>query len=188
MPPFPDLAEPLRGERVELRYAAERDIPEILIAHQDDPDLHVRLGYDRPPSGAELGRRTEGEAAERDLGIGVRFSIVEPPADTCRGQVDVHRVDWDNLRAELGVWVAPQVRGRGLAAQALVLVGRWLCDQCGLARVELLTEPGNQAMVAAARAAGFVEEGLLRAYVRERGRRVDLTILSLLPGDLGPAR
>ncbi|HEY3727662.1 MAG TPA: GNAT family protein [Solirubrobacteraceae bacterium] len=187
MPPFPDLIEPLRGEGVALRLAAERDIPEILIAHQDDPQLHLRLGYDRPPSGAELGRRTEGEAAERDLGLGIRFTILEPGSDVCRGQLDVHRVDWDNQRAELGIWVAPALRRRGLAGGALRLAGRWLCEQAGLARVEVLTEPANAAMIAAARTAGFVEEGILRAYVRERGRRVDLTIMSLLPSDLGLA-
>jgi RimJ/RimL family protein N-acetyltransferase len=186
MPPFPDLIEPLPGDRVALRWAAERDIPEILIAHQDDPLLHARLGLDRPPSGAELGRRSEGEAADRDLGIGVRFTILDPGSDTCRGQVDVHRMDWENLRAETGIWIAPQLRGRGLASDALRVTGRWLFGACGLARIEILTEPDNPAMIAAAKAAGFVEEGLLRAYVRERGRRVDLTILSLLPGDLEP--
>jgi RimJ/RimL family protein N-acetyltransferase len=187
MPPFPDPIEPLHGDGVALRLAAERDIPEILIAHQDDPELHRRLGYDRPPSGAELGRRTEGEAAERDLGLGVRFTILEPGSDVCRGQIDVHRVDWDNQRAELGVWVAPAARGQGLATGALRLVGRWLCERCGLARVEVLTEPDNAAMIAAARKAGFVEEGILRAYMRDRGRRVDLMIMSLLPRDLEPA-
>jgi RimJ/RimL family protein N-acetyltransferase len=187
MPAFPDLAEPLCGERVCLRYAGERDIPEILIAHQDDPQLHVRLGLERPPSGAELGRRTEGEAVERDLGMGVRFTIVQPGFDVCLGQLDVHRVDWENQRAELGVWVAPAIRGQGLATCALRLAGRWLLMTCGLARVEVLTEPDNVGMIVAARAAGFVEEGLLRAYLRERGRRLDVTVLSLLPSDLEPA-
>jgi RimJ/RimL family protein N-acetyltransferase len=184
MPSFPDLSEPLRGENVELRLAAECDIPEVLIAHQDDPELHLRLGLERPPSGAELGRRCEDAAAERAAGEGVKFTIVEPGSDVCRGQVDVHRVDWDHQRAELGVWVALQVRGRGLGAGALRLAGRWLCEVCRLARVELLTEPDNLAMIHAARAAGFVEEGVLRAYVRERGSRLDLAVLSLLPSDL----
>jgi hypothetical protein len=39
-------------------------------------------------------------------------------------------------------------------------------------------------MIAAAKAAGLHEEGVLRAYINERDRRVDLTILSLLPADL----
>ena len=184
MPSFPELSEPLRGEAVTLRLAAERDIPEILIAHQEDAQLHLRLGHLRPPSGAELGRRSDGEAAERRAGLGVRLTIVAPGADACLGQLDVHRVDWEHGRAELGIWVAPGARGRGLAGGALRLAGRWLCEVCGLERLELLTEPDNEPMIAAATAAGFVPEGILRAYARERGRRLDLAIMSLLPSDL----
>jgi RimJ/RimL family protein N-acetyltransferase len=186
MPSFPDLVAPLRSEQVTLRFESERDIPEILIAHQDDPELHVRLGLVRAPSGAELGRRTEGEPRERASGSGVRFTILEPGSDTCRGQLDVHRVDWDHLRAEAGIWIAPGFRRRGLASAALRLGGRWLFEACGLARLELLTEPANLAMIAAARAAGLAEEGVLRAYVRERDHRLDLAVLSLLPADLVP--
>lgn len=181
---FPELEQPLRSEQAELRFEAERDIPEILIAHQDDPALFLRLGLQRPPSAAELGRRNEREPRERADGIGVRFTILEPGSDICRGQLDIHRVDWDDLRAEAGIWVAPAFRGRRLAPAALRLTGGWLFDACGLARLELLTEPDNLAMIAAAQTAGFVHEGILRAYVNERDRRLDLAILSLLPADL----
>jgi RimJ/RimL family protein N-acetyltransferase len=184
MPVFPNLVAPLRSETVTLRGSAERDIPEVLIAHQDDPELHVRLGYERPPSGAELGRRTEAEPAERQAGIGVRLTILDPESDTCRGQLDVHRVDWGHQRAELGIWVASRWRSRGLGTGALALAGRWLLQDCGIARVELLTEPDNLPMIRAAAAAGFHEEGVLRAYVRERDRRLDLAIMSLLSDDL----
>jgi RimJ/RimL family protein N-acetyltransferase len=181
---FPELEQPLCSEQVELRFEAERDIPDILIAHQDDPALYVRLGLERPPSAAELGRRNEREPGARADGIGVRFTILEPGSDICRGQLDIHRVEWDDLRAEAGIWVAPAFRGRGLAPAALRVTGGWLFDACGLARLELLTEPDNLAMIAAAQAAGFVHEGILRAYVNERDRRLDLAILSLLPIDL----
>ncbi len=184
MPSFPDLVTPLRSERVTLRFASERDIPEILIAHQDDPKLSARLGLERAPSGAELGRRNEGEADERAAGAAVRFTILEPDSGTCRGQLDVHRVDWDHLRAEAGIWVAPGFRRRGLAAGALRLAAPWLFGVCGLARLELLTEPENAEMIATAQAAGLVQEGVLRAYVHERGRRLDLSVFSLLPADL----
>jgi RimJ/RimL family protein N-acetyltransferase len=181
---FPDLVRPLHSERVTLRFESERDIPEVLIAHQDDPTLHARLGLPRPPSGAELGRRIERAPHERASGHGARFTILEPGSDVCRGQLDVHRVDWDDLRAEAGIWVAPGFRGRGLGSAALRQAAAWLFDVCGLERLELLTEPDNAAMIAAAKAAGLVQEGVLRAYVTERDRRVDLTILSLLPADL----
>jgi RimJ/RimL family protein N-acetyltransferase len=184
MPPFPTLDAPLTGDRIALRFEAERDIPEVLIAHQEDPELFIRLGLERPPSGAELGRRVEEAEARRSDGSGVRFTIVLAGDDTCRGQVDLHRVEWDHLRAEAGIWVMPGERGRGLASEALPVLAHWLFDRCGLQRLEMLTEPHNMRMISAARRAGFIEEGVLRAYMRERGQRLDVTVLSLLPADL----
>jgi RimJ/RimL family protein N-acetyltransferase len=188
MPSFPDLSDPLTGPVAALRLAAERDIPETLIAHQDDPEMHVRIGLERPPSGAELGRRVERGASERASGAGVWLTIVAPRGDECWGGLDVHEVDWDHLRAEIGIWVVPHRRGLGVAADALRLGGRWLLETCGLKRVQLLTEPDNAAMRGAARRAGFDEEGILRAYMRERGRRVDVVMISLISEDLERAR
>jgi RimJ/RimL family protein N-acetyltransferase len=187
MPSFPDLDQPLSGPSVQLRPAAERDIPEILIAHQDDPLLHVRIGVARPPSGAELGRRTEQDPADRAAGVGAWLTVLRPGSDVCRGQLDVHHVDWDHQRAELGIWIAPGDRGQGLAGGALALAGRWLLQACDLMRLELFTEPDNEPMLRAARGAGFAEEGVLRDYLRERGHRVDVTVMSLIAGDLEPA-
>jgi RimJ/RimL family protein N-acetyltransferase len=184
MPAFPEPTEALSTAAVALRLAAERDIPEVLIAHQDDPDLHRRLGLARPPSGAELGRRVEGGPSDRALGTALWLTIVQAGADDCIGQLDVHDVDWDHSRAELGIWTAPAHRCRGVSAEALRLAGGWLLSECGLARVQLVTDPDNLAMVAAARRAGFAEEGVLRGYLRERGQRVDVTMLSLVAGDL----
>jgi RimJ/RimL family protein N-acetyltransferase len=182
---FPDLDGPLTGDGVQLRLAAERDIPEVLIAHQDDPLLAVRLGLARPPSGAELGRRTEEASAERADGSGVWLTILRPESDECRGQVDVHDVDWDHRRAQIGIWLAPRERGHGLAHAALALAGAWLLQGCQLMRVELLTEPDNQPMIRAAEAAGFTSEGILLSYLREHRRRVDVAVMSLIPADLG---
>jgi RimJ/RimL family protein N-acetyltransferase len=186
MPAIPELTEPLSDGRVSLRFAAERDIPEILIAYQDDRQLHIRLGEERPPSGAQLGSRAERAAAERAAGTTVRLTILEPGSDDCRGQIAVHHIDWNHLRAELGMWVAPQLRNRGFARGALRLAASWLFDSCGLERIAVLTEPDNEPMLRAARAAGFLDEGVLRAYTRERGRSVDSAVLSLLPTDLQP--
>ena len=173
---------------VALRDAAERDIPEILIAHQDDPQLYVRLGLDRPPSGAELGRQVEEAVSERRSGTRARLTILEQSSHDFRGRIVVHNVDWDNARAELGVWVIPQERGKGLARVALRLAAGWLFESCGLARLELLTEPDNEPLLRAAAAAGFIREGVLRHHARRGKARQDMVILSLLASDLGAQR
>jgi [ribosomal protein S5]-alanine N-acetyltransferase len=184
MSSFPALAAPLTDGLLAVRDYVERDIPEILIAYQDDPRLHLLTGEDRPPSGAELGNRAEREPAARAAGEQATFSIVEPGADTCQGQVRVGGVDWDNARAQLAIWLAPQARGRGLGRRALRLVGGWVLGTCSMARLELLAQPDNAALIGAAAAAGFIREGLMRGYERKRGTRVDVVIMSLIPADL----
>lgn len=187
MSAFPSFHEPLTGTVAELRLAAERDIPEILIAHQDDARLHVALGDRRPPSGAELGRRVERSAAERTAGTGLWLTIVASgaiPPDQCSGQLDIRAVDWGHGRAEIAVWVAPGQRRLGLGSEALRLTARWLLRDGGLVRVALLCEPGNAAAIAAARAASFRPEGVLRAYRRRGRERVDLAVMSLIDSDL----
>ena len=181
---FPHLTDPLTDGEIVLRDYFERDIPEILIAYQDDPGLHSVTGEDRPPSGAELGSRAEREASARAVGERATLTILEPGADTCRGQIKVHGVDWDNARAELTIWLAPQVRGRGLGRRALRLAGAWLLGPCRLERVEALADPANAPAVNAAQGAGFVREGILRGYHRRRGQRVDVVVMSLIPTDL----
>ena len=184
MSSFPHLSEPLTDEHVALRDYLERDIPEILIAYQDDPWLHLLTGEDRPPSGAELGSRAERESAGRAAGERANLTVIEPGSDTCLGQVGVSDADWDNGRAQLAIWLAPQVRRQGLGRGALRLAGEWLLGACRLARVELLAEPDNGALIAAAAGAGFAREGLLRGYERKRGKRVDMIVMSLISADL----
>jgi RimJ/RimL family protein N-acetyltransferase len=184
MPSLPELREPLGDGVVGVRAGAERDIPEILIAYQDDPALHRRMGQPRPPSGAELGRRAERAEADRVAGRRLTLTIVEDGEDTCRGQIYVHGVDWDSARAELGIWVSPQRRRRGLGSRALALATPWLLRAAALERMQLRTEPGNEPMIHAARAAGFSYEGVLHGCQREQGRRVDNALLSMVRRDL----
>jgi len=135
MPEIPELTGRLSDGVAELRAIAEWDIPEILIAHQDDPQLSVRLGLDRPPTGAQLGSEVERAAAERLAGVRLALTIVEPGGEDCVGRVETRAIDWDASSAELVGWVAPGHRGRGMTTHALELAAAWLADACGLQHV-----------------------------------------------------
>jgi RimJ/RimL family protein N-acetyltransferase len=132
VPSLPELTEPLSDGLIALRLSAERDIPEVLIAYQDDPDLAHALGESRPPSGAQLGRRAELAEADRVTGERVTLAIVQAGADTCCGEVRVDDVDWDARTARLAVWVAPQMRGQGVGRRAGRLARDWLESSCAL--------------------------------------------------------
>ncbi len=140
MPLIPEPPERISDELIELRPIAGWDIPEVLIAHQDDCELYRRLGMSRPPTGAVLGTEVERADALRRAGEALKLSIVEPGANTCRGRVDVV-FDWSHGGATVRVWVAPQLRGRGYEQRAAELTCDWLRDSAGLRelQVELLT-------------------------------------------------
>jgi RimJ/RimL family protein N-acetyltransferase len=187
MPSFPPFPPSLPGAGVELRSAAERDIPETLIAHQDDPELYRQLRMRRPPSGAELGRRVEIAETERTIGARMSLTVLAPGSDECRGQLDIHDAENHHGCVDLTVWIVPADRRRGLGSGAVALAGRWLIEQAGLERVQLLIEPTNQAMLGAAARAGCRHEGRLRSYWREPQGRADADVWSLVRRDVRPA-
>lgn len=183
MPEIPELRDPLSDGHASIRLAAERDIPEILIAYQEDPLLAPALGLGRPPSGAQLGRAMDEAPARRAAGASVTLTILASGSDDCRGQIHAERFDWEHAHADLWIWVAPDARGRGLGRRALALAAGWLIDECALVRVQLMAPPDNEPAIRAAVAAGFAHEGVLRAHARAREGRVDMTVLSRIAAD-----
>jgi RimJ/RimL family protein N-acetyltransferase len=142
---------------VALRPIAEWDIPEVLIAHQDDPALYRSLGLERPPTGAQLG--SEVEAAERDRRAGRRLSltIVDPDGEDCIGRIVVEPVTGESATARLTIWLVPRRRGRGIGAGALRLAASWLLGDGAFDRL-VLDDPAAGAdspLRRAALAAGF---------------------------------
>lgn len=137
MPAIPAPPDRITDALIELRPIAEWDIPEVLIAHQDDRDLHRRLGLARPPTGAQLGSEVDTAEARRLAGDAVKLTIVEPGGNDCRGRVEVAGFDWEQGSAELRVWVAPQLRGRGYEQRAAELTAQWLRTSVGLADVSV---------------------------------------------------
>jgi RimJ/RimL family protein N-acetyltransferase len=80
----------------------------------------------------------------------------------------------------------PKARGRGFTADALRTLTRWLIDEVGVLRVELVIEPANIASCRVAESAGFLAEGVLRSRFVLHGRRADVVMYSLLPTDRVP--
>jgi RimJ/RimL family protein N-acetyltransferase len=117
-------------------------------------------------------------------GRSVSFTIADSRSDAFCGEVLLHTFDWQHARAALGIWLRRDARGGGRALEALRLICNYGFDELALARIEFTTFPANEPMVALGRRAGFTVEGTLRSYTMERGKRRDLVMMSLLPGEL----
>ncbi len=76
---------------------------------------------------------------------------------------------------QIGYWVAPWARGRGVATGALIAVREALA-QAGYQRIDWEALAGNEASVRVAQKAGFAIEGYRRQGLVQRGRLVDCVV------------
>jgi RimJ/RimL family protein N-acetyltransferase len=121
-----------------------------------------------------------------DNGEGLSLAIADAGSGEALGNINllVRSAKRQPLTAEIGYWLIPRVRGRGLGSRAVALFARWAVTGAGLARVEALVVPDNMASQRVLENAGFRREGHLRSYLVFDQQRVDALIYSLLPSDL----
>ena len=101
------------------------------------------------------------------------FAIVDPGDGRLLGAIG--RRGPVEGRATFGYWVAPEERGHGYATRALRLVADWTLATTDAFRLDLYTDPENDASGKVALRAGFEREGLRRAWALDRtGRPMDM--------------
>ena len=177
--------ERIDGDGCLLRPLRPADVDPFVEAFRSDRELGWLLGFERDPTDRYVRERLRSEKAKLRQGRSVAFAIADPADDHAfLGEVLLHTFDWQHRRAAAGVWLRPGERGRGRGTCALRLMCGFGFGELGLARIELTTFPDNAGMLRAAERAGFTHEGVLRSYTRERERRCDVAMLSLLPGEL----
>jgi RimJ/RimL family protein N-acetyltransferase len=110
------------------------------------------------------------------------FAVVDA-AGTLVGSFGLVRMNPSQGVAEVGYWVAPAARRRGVARRAAAAVTRWALHDVGFARVELLAAAQNAGSRRVAERIGFTQEGVLRSAAAGRGERQDLVLYSRITGD-----
>ena len=84
---------------------------------------------------------------------------------------------------EIGCWLEPAGRGKGLITQAVRVLIDWAVRTRGIHRVEWRCRPDNIASSNVARRLGMRLDGVLREAALYKGVRHDLEIWSLLASD-----
>src|SRR4051794_8904742 len=176
-PPDP----PLEDGVVLLRAWRNDDASDIARLFED----REALEWTRAPSPYRQGDAYQwlaGGPAQMRRGDGLPLAVTDATDGTLLGSIDLRMRGGG--RAEFGYVIGAWARRRGVGTRALRLYSRWAFSTLGLARLELLVQPGNEASLALGRRAGFVQEGLLRSHGVVRGQRKDMVMMALLPSDL----
>jgi RimJ/RimL family protein N-acetyltransferase len=169
---------------VVLRDLGSADVEPFVRAFVADPPLASALGEDDDPDADEVRGMLASEDARRADGQRLQLAIADAATDAFLGNVVMHSFDWRHRRGDVGFFVVPDARRRGVALEALRLLTAWAFAALELQRIGLTTTPDNVATQRLAERAGFRREGVLRAYTFERGAPVDNVVFSLLPDEV----
>jgi len=94
----------------------------------------------------------------------------------------LHHLDAERAIVEIGYWVLPRARRRGVATRTARLLAEHAFG-LGIERVAAYVNVGNVASERVLERAGFRREGVVRSMPVPSGRRVDKTLFSLLLGE-----
>jgi RimJ/RimL family protein N-acetyltransferase len=165
------------GEKVRLRALERLDLPTV-VRWFADPEVRASLARVDVVSLAEeerwfdaLLRSTTEVAFAIDAIDGARF------VGTC----SLHRIDWRNRSAVIGIVLGDVVdRHRGYGSDAVRCLLRHAFDSLGLYRVELEVLVDNAPAIRCYERLGFIAEGVRVGARFQHGRFVDLRLMRLL--------
>ncbi|WFE96481.1 GNAT family N-acetyltransferase [Micromonospora sp. WMMD987] len=173
----------IEAGRFRLRPYRPEDADDLAAGCDDPVNLRFNPTMPRPYTLTDARRWiTEGAPAVWRAG-GAAYAIVDAATDRLVGGGGLSQVVPARGQAELGYWVSPGSRRRGIATAATRALAR-TAFRAGLNRLELLIHAENPASQRVALAAGFQPEGVRRAAGRDRdGSRHDLLAWVRLAGD-----
>ncbi|MEH3032948.1 MAG: GNAT family N-acetyltransferase [Aeromicrobium erythreum] len=156
------LDDVVETDRLRLRPLVESDVPRLVEAAADPLTRQYIAGLPdpyTPQSARDFVHATQWEAAR---GTQASWALADATTDELLGHLALMRLGPpDPGQGEVGYWLHPAARGRGLMREALdAVVEHALSPEgLGLRRLSLWAAVGNEASNAVARACGFTATG-----------------------------
>jgi RimJ/RimL family protein N-acetyltransferase len=167
----------LTGAHVVLEPAADRHLPDLLDAAQDDL-VWAWLPWPRPHSEAELAAILESERR-----VALPFAQVDAASGRAVGITTYRDIDERHRTLEVGgTWIGRPWWRTALNTEAKLLILGHAFETLGANRVAIKTDIRNERSQAAIERLGAKREGVLRhQYVRRDGTLRDTVIYSVIP-------
>ena len=184
-PRSPWLASPvISGRGLRLRPHDARDAPRLVEAC-NDPETRRWLGtLPAPYTPAEAAAYVEQREVERAAGRGVNWAVCDPADDRLLGTVGIFELRL-GIDAEVGFWVHPEARGRGVATEAcrLALRHAFVPEEdggLGLGRVRAVVAEENAASRRVVERLGMTLQGRERRLLEVQDGLADAAVYDVL--------
>jgi RimJ/RimL family protein N-acetyltransferase len=157
---------------VDAIYEACQD-PEILCWIPNIPRLYTRKNAEEFVASVTTGWENDTDYT---------FVAIERATNELVATVGLHQSRTEGV-GEVGFWCAPAARHKGITKEAVAAVAEWAFAR-GFHRLEWYAQVGNQGSLGVANTLGFVQEGVLREKIFNRGQWVDAWVASLFEEEL----
>lgn len=173
----------LIGQRIVLREYRMEDL-DFMRMWVNDPEITDTLSdiftYPQTLHDTESFLRLTVEGKTGSKG----FVIAEKESLAYIGQIDLHKVDWKNRSAVLGIVIGrKECLSLGYGKEAIDLLMDFAFNGLNLHRIELEVLEYNERAKRCYAKCGFREEGVSRDKVYKRGRYWDIVRMSLLESE-----
>jgi diamine N-acetyltransferase len=166
----------ISGKRLRLRAIERSDIP-AFVRWFNDPEVRQYLQMYLPMSQAGEERWFESQLEDRDgqvLGI-------ETLDGTLIGNVGLHRIDWKDRHAVLGIVIGEkEYWNRGYGTEAVSTLLGFAFGEMNLHRISLRVYEYNERAIRCYEKCGFRLEGRLRKARFHAGKYHDELIMAIL--------
>lgn len=172
----------LRVDELHIRAPVEADVEAIAPAFRD-PAIGGEAGL--PPWDADMLRTVMREQLPQmiERGLLSPYVIVDTRTGEQLGGLTLHHFDPMRDAVEVGYWLFPAARGRGVATRSVEAAATHAFAN-GIVRVEAHVRLGNVASERVVERAGFVREGVKRRFLRRgNGELHDATLFARLFDD-----
>ncbi|MEU4471463.1 GNAT family N-acetyltransferase [Micromonospora sp. NPDC023888] len=168
---------------LEIREFGPQDAAQVAAFVAADDRTALPPGA--PQTVAEVDEWLTGTVRRRLDGDGVLLALLDAASGEIVGSIGLRDIDWRAGRGEIGYGVRASRRGRGYAATAARVVGRWALTDGGMRRVQLRSRVDNIASLRVAEKAGYQREGTLRMADWDGEKTHDLAVFSMISTDVG---
>jgi ribosomal-protein-serine acetyltransferase len=181
-----DAPTRIETARLELRAPQETDLQPLYEAIEASlEELRPWISWAKAMPTYEILEgvvaRTEELFADRHVFV---WRVYLKGTETLIGEIDLHHLDWEVPKCEIGYWGRSDYTGQGYMSEAVSSVLQVAFEVLKMRRVEALCDSRNDRSIRFAERVGLKQEGILRNYELDPFDQIcDQLLLSMIPSD-----